>query len=98
MSSKVNWNRTDLINSTHAILSAHIFLISLEDIGMTEGVKVFTALDIELAQKTTDIVNNQRYGNRPEFETLTLGWDRKTGAVAVNYTFAEEQQVNDQTI
>ncbi|VAX44396.1 Uncharacterised protein [Acinetobacter calcoaceticus] len=63
---------------------------------MTEGVKVFTALDIELAQKTTDIVNNQRYKNNPEFETLTLGWDRKTGAVAVNYTFPEEEPASDQ--
>ncbi|MBE2171015.1 hypothetical protein IIQ44_03730 [Acinetobacter oleivorans] len=59
-------------------------------------VKVFTDLDIELAQKTKDIVNNQKYNNRAEFETLTLGWDRKTGAVAVNYTFAEVPQSNDQ--
>ncbi|MDC5277541.1 hypothetical protein OHW85_18590, partial [Acinetobacter baumannii] len=72
------------------------FLICSEDILMTEGVKVFTPLDIELAQKTTDIVNSQRYSNRPEFETLTLGWDRKTGAVAVNYTFVEEPQSTDQ--
>ncbi len=63
---------------------------------MTEGVKVFTPLDIELAQKTTDIVNQQRYNNRPEFETLTLGWDRKTGAVAVNYTFPVETPETDQ--
>lgn len=60
-------------------------------------VKVFTDLDIELAQKTKDIVNNQKYNNRPEFDTLTLGWDRKTGAVAVNYTFPEETPVTDQS-
>lgn len=59
-------------------------------------VKVFTDLDIELAQKTKDIVNNQKYNNRPEFDTLTLGWDRKTGAVAVNYTFPVEEPASDQ--
>ncbi|MDH2493622.1 MULTISPECIES: hypothetical protein [Acinetobacter] len=61
-------------------------------------VKVFTDLDIELAQKTKDIVNNQRYNNRPAFKTLNLGWDLDTGAVAVNYTLAEEQPINDQTL
>lgn len=96
MGSKVNWNHADLINPKHAILFAHIFLICSEDIVMTEGVKVFTPLDIELAQKTTDIVSSQRYNNRPEFETLTLGWDRKTGAVAVNYTFPEGEPASDQ--
>ncbi|MBD0137712.1 hypothetical protein IAF30_21090, partial [Acinetobacter baumannii] len=33
-------------------------------------VKVFNALDIELAQKTQDIVNAQRFNNRPAFKTL----------------------------
>ncbi|EOD6615883.1 hypothetical protein JIM27_003163 [Acinetobacter baumannii] len=59
-------------------------------------VKVFNALDIELAQKTQDIVNAQRFNNRPAFKTLNLGWDLETGAVAVNYTFVEEPPVNDQ--
>ncbi|EOC5533441.1 hypothetical protein ACI48S_002678 [Acinetobacter baumannii] len=59
-------------------------------------VKVFTDLDIELAQKTKDIVNSQRYNNRPAFKTLNLGWDLETGSVAVNYTFVEEPPVNDQ--
>ncbi|BCR40543.1 hypothetical protein KHAB170019_13660 [Acinetobacter baumannii] len=57
-------------------------------------VKVFNALDIELAQKTQDIVNAQRFNNRPAFKTLNLGWDLETGAV--NYTFVEEPPVNDQ--
>ncbi|AUT36621.1 hypothetical protein [Acinetobacter baumannii] len=59
-------------------------------------VKVFTDLDIELAQKTKDIVNSQRYNNRPAFKTLNLGWDLETGSIAVNYTFVEEPPVNDQ--
>ncbi|EMD6015573.1 hypothetical protein [Acinetobacter baumannii] len=59
-------------------------------------VKVFTDLDIELAQKTKDIVNSQRYNNRPAFKTLNLGWDLETGSVAVNYTLVEEPPVNDQ--
>ncbi|WP_049068305.1 hypothetical protein [Acinetobacter baumannii] len=59
-------------------------------------VKVFTDMDIELAQKTKDIVNSQRYNNRPAFKTLNLGWDLETGSVAVNYTFVEEPPVNDQ--
>ncbi|EXR42091.1 MULTISPECIES: hypothetical protein [Acinetobacter calcoaceticus/baumannii complex] len=61
-------------------------------------VKVFTDLDIELAQKTKDIVNNQKYNNRPAFKTLNLGWDLDTGAVAVNYTLVEEPQSPDQTV
>ncbi|EPK4197609.1 hypothetical protein LLI27_000673 [Acinetobacter baumannii] len=59
-------------------------------------VKVFNALDIELAQKTQDIVNAQRFNNRPAFKALNLGWDLETGSVAVNYTFVEEPPVNDQ--
>lgn len=59
-------------------------------------VKVFTDMDIELAQKTKDIVNSQRYNNRPAFKTLNLGWDLETGSIAVNYTFVEEPPVNDQ--
>ncbi|EPH1964442.1 hypothetical protein NLI49_002904 [Acinetobacter baumannii] len=59
-------------------------------------VKAFNALDIELAQKTQDIVNAQRFNNRPAFKTLNLGWDLETGSVAVNYTFVEEPPVNDQ--
>lgn len=50
----------------------------------------------ELAQKTQDIVNAQRFNNRPAFKTLNLGWDLETGSVAVNYTFVEEPPVNDQ--
>nr|WP_312821741.1 hypothetical protein [Acinetobacter oleivorans] len=61
-------------------------------------VKVFTDLDIELAQKTKDIVNNQKYNNRPAFKTLNLGWDLDTGAVAVNYTLVEEPQSPDQPV
>ncbi len=53
-------------------------------------------MDIELAQKTKDIVNSQRYNNRPAFKTLTLGWDLETGSIAVNYTFVEEPQSTDQ--
>jgi len=59
-------------------------------------VKVFTDMDIELAQKTKDIVNSQRYNNRTAFKTLTLGWDLETGSIAVNYTFVEEPQSTDQ--
>ncbi|MGS6784523.1 hypothetical protein ACWXV7_04555 [Acinetobacter baumannii] len=59
-------------------------------------VKVFTDLDIELAQKTKDIVNSQRYNNRPAFKTLNLGWDLETGSVAVNYTLVEEVPVTEQ--
>ncbi len=59
-------------------------------------VKVFTDMDIELAQKTKDIVNSQRYNNRPAFKTLTLVWDLETGSIAVNYTFVEEPQSTDQ--
>ncbi|HFF4163481.1 TPA: hypothetical protein ACGCXY_001337 [Acinetobacter baumannii] len=59
-------------------------------------VKVFTDLDIELAQKTKDIVNSQRYNNRPAFKTLNLGWDLATGSVAVNYTLVEEVPVTEQ--
>lgn len=59
-------------------------------------VKVFTDMDIELAQKTKDIVNSQRYNNRPAFKTLTLGWDLETGSVAVNYTLVEEVPVTEQ--
>ncbi|QGA44426.1 hypothetical protein GD578_11585 [Acinetobacter nosocomialis] len=59
-------------------------------------VKVFTDLDIELAQKTKDIVNNQRYNNRPAFKTLNLGCDLETGSVAVNYTLVEEVPVTEQ--
>ncbi|MDH2551538.1 hypothetical protein QDR79_10200 [Acinetobacter baumannii] len=59
-------------------------------------VKVFTDLDIELAQKTKDIVNSQRYNNRPVFKTLNLGWDLETGSVAVNYTLVEEVPVTEQ--
>ncbi|OTS04481.1 hypothetical protein [Acinetobacter pittii] len=59
-------------------------------------VKVFTDMDIELAQKTKDIVNSQRYNNHPAFKTLTLGWDLETGSIAVNYTFVEEPQSTDQ--
>ncbi|MDC4435057.1 hypothetical protein OHV48_03235 [Acinetobacter baumannii] len=59
-------------------------------------VKVFTDLDIELAQKTKDIVNSQRYNNRPAFKTLNLGWDQETGSVAVNYTLVEEVPVTEQ--
>ncbi|MCJ9045876.1 hypothetical protein [Acinetobacter baumannii] len=59
-------------------------------------VKVFTDLDIELAQKTKDIVSSQRYNNRPAFKTLNLGWDLETGSVAVNYTLVEEVPVTEQ--
>ncbi|MGQ0516292.1 hypothetical protein ACT453_35450, partial [Bacillus sp. D-CC] len=59
-------------------------------------VKVFNDLDIELAQRTKDIVNAQRFNNRPAFKTLNLGWDLETGSIAVNYTFVEEPQSNDQ--
>lgn len=59
-------------------------------------VKVFTDLDIELAQKTKDIVNSQRYNNRPAFKTLNLGWDLETGSVAVNYTLVEDVPVTEQ--
>nr|EKV2763541.1 hypothetical protein [Acinetobacter baumannii] len=47
-------------------------------------VKVFNDLDIELAQRTKDIVNAQRFNNRPAFKTLNLGWDLETGSIAVN--------------
>ena len=53
-------------------------------------VKVFTDLDIELAQKTKDIINAQRYNNRPAFKTLNLGWDLETGAVAVHYELVDD--------
>ncbi|HEM7158002.1 hypothetical protein R4795_15370 [Acinetobacter baumannii] len=59
-------------------------------------VKVFNDLDIELAQKTKDIVNAQRFNNRPAFKTLNLGWDLETGSIAVNYTFKEEEPAPEQ--
>ncbi|HCH7477375.1 MULTISPECIES: hypothetical protein [Acinetobacter] len=59
-------------------------------------VKVLNALDIELAQKTQDIVNAQRFNSRPAFKTLNLGWDLETNSFAVNYSFVEEATAPDQ--
>ncbi|MDC4423994.1 hypothetical protein NQ663_05235 [Acinetobacter baumannii] len=43
-----------------------------------------------MAQKTKDIINAQRYNNRPAFKTLNLGWDLETGAVAVHYELVDD--------